>query len=111
MSEPYPTLRFRDSPSLDSSNPADLNSIYSTSSWTTTFSRIGSVPGRLIYGFGKAIIRGVENVVVIQRRISYIQSLCPLSDDNPPEDIEQIYYDLLELVRYVTLEFRRQAGL
>jgi hypothetical protein len=102
MSEPYPTLRFRDSPSsLDSSTPADSNSIYSTSSWSTTFAGIGSLSGRFIYGIGKAILRQVEDVV-IRRRISYIQSLCPLSDDNPPEDVEQIYYDLLELVRYVT---------
>jgi hypothetical protein len=43
-------------------------------------------------------------MVVIQKRMSYIQSLCPLSDDNPPGDIEQIYYELLELARWVRLQ-------
>jgi hypothetical protein len=42
-------------------------------------------------------------VTVIPRRISDIQSLCPLSDDNPPEDVEQIYNDLLELARWALL--------
>jgi hypothetical protein len=104
MSEPYPTLRFRDSPSsLDSSAPPASNSIYSSSasSWTT-FAGIGSLSGRFIYGIGKVILRQVEDIAVIRRRISYIQSLCPLSDDDPPDDVEQIYYDLLELARYVT---------
>jgi hypothetical protein len=40
-------------------------------------------------------------VVFVRRRILYIQSLCPLSDDSPPEGVEQIYNDLLELVRSV----------
>ena len=42
-------------------------------------------------------------MTVIQRRISYIKSLGPLSDDNPPEGVEQIYNDLLELARCALL--------
>jgi hypothetical protein len=99
MSEPYPTLKFRDSPSsLASSTSEASNSISSTSSWTT-FVGIGSLSGRFIYGIGNVILHGVEDVTVIQRRISDIKSRCPLYDDNPPEDVELIYYDLLELAR------------
>jgi hypothetical protein len=41
--------------------------------------------------------------MVIQRQISYIKSLCPLPDDNPPEDVEQSYNDLLEFARCALL--------
>jgi hypothetical protein len=87
---------------MDSSTAADSNSIRSRSSWTT-FSGIGSQSGRFIYGIGNAILHGVEDVTVIQRRISYIKSRCPLSDDNPPEDVERIYNELLELARCALL--------
>jgi predicted membrane protein len=65
------------------------------------YSGIGSQSGRFISGVGKTIIRGVENVVIIRRRISQIRALCPLFDDSPPVDVAQIYGDLLEFVRYV----------
>jgi hypothetical protein len=66
-----------------------------------TIPGIGSLSGKFIRGIGKIIIRQIEDVAIIRRRISYIQSLCPLSDDSPPEDVVQIYDDLLELARSV----------
>jgi hypothetical protein len=98
MSQPYTTFRFLDSSSLLDSSAA------STSIYTTTSSSIepgiGALGGKFIYGFGKAILTGVENVVV-RRRLSYIQSLCPLLDDRPPRNIEQIYDDLLKFAQCV----------
>jgi hypothetical protein len=60
---------------------------------------IGSLGGRFLLGFGKAVIHGVESVTIIPRRLAYIQSICPLSDDPPPHEVHGIYHDLLELSR------------
>jgi hypothetical protein len=83
--------------SLDSSAASD--SIYTTTS-ASTVPGIGALSGKFIYAFGKTILGALESVVV-RRRLSYIQSICPLSDNTPPPDVEQIYDDLLELTRYV----------
>jgi hypothetical protein len=61
---------------------------------------IGPLSGRFILGFGKTVLNGVE-AVFIRRRISYIQSLCPLLDERPPLNVQSIFDDLLELVRYL----------
>jgi hypothetical protein len=45
-------------------------------------------------------LRGFESVV-IRRRLPYIESLCPLSDNKPPPDVLSLYDDLLELARSV----------
>jgi hypothetical protein len=68
-----------------------------------TIPGIGSLSGKFIHSVGKTILRGAESVVV-HRRLSYIQSLCPLSDDRPPKDVGQIYDDIIELSRYIMSE-------
>jgi hypothetical protein len=68
-----------------------------------TIPGIGALSGKFIYSVGKTILHGAESVVV-HRRLSYIQSLCPLSDDRPPKDVGQIYDDIIELSRYVMSE-------
>jgi hypothetical protein len=62
---------------------------------------IGSLSGKFIRGIGVTILRKFEDLVVIRKRIAYIQSMCPLFDDTPPDDVELIYRDLLELARCV----------
>ena len=49
--------------------------------------------------FGKVVIHGVERVTIIPRRLAYIQSICPLSDDPPLHDVHRIYDELLKLLR------------
>jgi hypothetical protein len=77
-------------------------SITSSSIYTTTTSRtipgIGALSGKFFHSFGKTVLRGFESVA-IRRRLSHIESLCPLSDDNPPQDVLSLYDDLLELTR------------
>jgi hypothetical protein len=106
MSQPYSPSWF-----LNPSSEASLitsssleSSITSSSIYTTTTSHtipgIGSLSGKFIHGFGKTVLRGVENVT-IRRRLSHIESLCPLSDKGPPVVLSRLYDDLLELARYV----------
>ena len=105
MSHPYTTPGYlHSSPSLarsdslDSSAASTTRSEYTATSFGTIQPGIGSLSGRFILGFGKMVLRGVENVVR-QRRLSQIESLCPLSDSNPPRDVDRIYDDMLELAR------------
>ena len=108
MSEPQEreleTFAFRDSfSSLASSAATTATSNNTATIYTTTSGKtypgIGSLSGRYIHRLGQAILHSVEGVVVIPRRLSYIQSLCPLLDNIPPQDVDQIYDDLLELSR------------
>jgi hypothetical protein len=46
----------------------------------------------------RTILRGGENLV-IRKRLLYIQSFRPLLDHRPPQSIDQISDDLLELSR------------
>jgi len=108
MSEPQvrelETLLFRDSSSSLASSAAttttsnETATVYTTTSGKT-YPGIGSLSGRYIHRLGQAILHSVEAVVVIRRRLSYIQSLCPLLDNIPPQGVELIYDDLLELSR------------
>jgi hypothetical protein len=95
-SQHLPALVFR-SPSLDlvsvSDSSAASTSIYTDES-ASIADGIGASGGRLILSFGKKILRAVENVTVIRRRLAYIQTVCPFSDDTPPEDVLHIYDDL-----------------
>jgi hypothetical protein len=84
---------------LDSSAAGKARSI-STATTSRTIYGIGALSGRLIHGLGEILLRGVD-VMVIQRRLSYIETLSPLSDQNPQQDIERIYDDLVELSQYV----------
>jgi hypothetical protein len=108
MSQPYSTSWFRNPPSSESlplssldsdSIPPSESSIYTTTT-SHTVPGIGSLSGKFIHGFGKRVLRGFESVV-IRRRLSHIESLCPLSDNNPPPDVKSLYDDLLELARCV----------
>lgn len=89
------------SSSLDST--ATPSSIHTTTT-SRTIPGIGSLGGRFIYSFGKTVLRGFESVA-IRRRLTYIESLFPLSDNNPLPNIESVYDDLLELVRCVKIYF------
>ena len=98
-----PTLSFQHNP-VDSASLTDSELSISTFTRSSSFSSsiapgIGSLSGRLIEGFGKKVLYGIESITVIRRRLAYIQSICPLSDDPPPDDVHRIYDDLLELSR------------
>lgn len=73
-------------------------------------SEIGALSGKLLYGFGKRVLRVVEGVF-IRRRIAYIQSSCPLSDKNTPPDVETVYDDLIELAQCVIISVIRNESL
>jgi hypothetical protein len=45
------------------------------------------------------MLGGIE-AIVVRRRLGYFRSLCPLSDSAPPRDVDRVYDELLELVRY-----------
>jgi hypothetical protein len=108
-----PALLFRPDP-VDSASITDSATITNSSITVTRssiFSQrispgIGSLSGRFIEAFGRAVIHGVESVTIIRRRLTYIQSICPLSDDSPPQDVHKIYDDLLELSRCDTSLYR-----
>jgi hypothetical protein len=106
MSEHYSRSWFLNSSSEESLIPSSSldTSITPSSIYTTTTSHtipgIGSLSGKFFHSFGKTVLRGFESVV-IRRRLSHIESLCPLSDDDPPPDVLNLYEDLLELTRYV----------
>jgi hypothetical protein len=107
MSQLYSPSLFLNASSESSLAPSSLESSITTSSmYTTTTSHtvpgIGSLTGKFIHGFGKTVLRGVEGVF-IRRRLSYIQSLCPFLDNNPPPDVGNICDDLLELARCVSI--------
>jgi hypothetical protein len=105
QSQDIPILTFR-SPPLDSDSVTDssaASTITSVTATTTYSSRIppgiGALSGGFIQGIGKTILHGVEIVTVIRRRLAYIESICPLSDDTTLENVVVIYDDLLELAR------------
>jgi hypothetical protein len=106
MSQRYPASWFLSSSASDSLAPSSSQDSSATPSsiYTTTTSRtvpgIGALSGKFIHGFGKIVLRGFESVV-IRRRLSRIESLCPLSDNDPPPDVLRLYDDLLELARCV----------
>jgi hypothetical protein len=111
MSKSYlnPVLFNPSSPSLVTSSAladSTVTSIYTTTT-TRTIPGIGSLSGKFIHGFGKAVLRGVDSVI-IRRRLTYLESVCPLFDERPPNDIEQIYADLLEMARQVIIHMGRQ---
>src|SRR5262245_20072772 len=93
-----PALSFRRDPKDTSSATNSNVSTRHTSIFSMSIPPgIGSLSGKFIEGFGKRILYGIESVTVIRRRLAYIQSICPLSDDSPPRDVHRIYDDLLEL--------------
>jgi hypothetical protein len=102
-SSPMSQSLFRDDLSIDSASVID-SSIASTSVSTAISSTIppgiGSLSGTFIQGVGKQMLRGVE-AIVVRRRLAYIHSLCPLSDNTPPMDVDRIYDELIELARCV----------
>ena len=103
MSHPYTTPGFlRSSHSLASSSSDSVASIFTTTSSSTTPPGIGYLSGKFILGFGGAVLRGVESVA-IRRRLWKIESLCPFSDSNPPQNVEGVCDDMLELARCVFL--------
>jgi hypothetical protein len=93
---------------LPSSSPSSSTSIYTTTT-SRTIPGIGALSGKFFHTFGKTLLFGLENVA-IRRRLSHIQSLLPLSDENPPHDVASIYDDLLELVRYVLVTYLNIEG-
>ena len=101
-----PTLSFRQDP-VDSASVTDSSTTFTRSSIfsVSIAPGIGSLSAKFIEGFGKKVIYGIESITVIRRRLAYIQSICPLSDDHPPQDVHRIYDDLLELSRYDTFPY------
>jgi hypothetical protein len=86
-------------PSSSPSSSQESSSIYTTTT-SRTIPGIGALSGKFFHIFGKTVLLALENVA-IRRRLSYIQSFFPLSDENPPPDVASLYDDLLELARYV----------
>ena len=84
--------------SFQSSSPSSL---YTTTSSSTQWGP-GALAGKAILGLGKAVIRGVE-YLVISRRISAIKAFMPCWDDNVAQsgNLERMFDDLLELSRHV----------
>jgi hypothetical protein len=93
---------FRDDPP-DSASVTDSSVTFSATS-STIPPGIGSISGRFIQGVGKGMLRGVE-IMVIRARLAHIKSLYPLSDNTPPKDVDRIYDELLELVRFVVWHY------
>jgi hypothetical protein len=94
----------RDDPLPPDSASVTESSIASTSTFTFASSTIppgiGSLSGRFFQAVGKGMLRGVE-ALVIRARLAHIASFYPLSDSAPPSDVDQVYDELLELVRHV----------
>jgi hypothetical protein len=81
----------------------DRYSYASSSSSTGKLSTIwgpGTLTGKALEAFGKATLRGVENLVV-RRKLASLRSVFPHRNDTTIKNIEQHYDDVLELSRYV----------
>lgn len=80
------------------------DSLYSLTTTTSrsTFTGIGSLAGKAIQNFGKLTLKGVEQIL-ISRRISSIATHFPHQDSTHIAGLPEMYFDLLELSRYVVL--------
>jgi hypothetical protein len=82
-----------------------LSSAFSDSSSTSsqrtnTIYGLGTLTGKALEAFGEATLRVVENLT-IRRKLVYLRSSFPHTNDNKIADIDQLYDDLLELLRSV----------
>jgi len=73
-----------------------------TDTSSDTVSGLGTLSGRVVFGLGNAVLRGVDNLVV-RRRLGIIVSVYPHDDDTAPENIGTLYDDLLELSRCMAM--------
>lgn len=68
-----------------------------------TVQGLGIVSGRMIYAVGEVVLRGADNMAILNR-LRTIKSLFPhdtnsLSERNTPRFIDNLYDDALELTR------------
>ena len=84
--------------SLTLSSPP--RSITETTPSNGTEEGIGSLGGRVLYAFGEATLRGLENLV-IRRKLRVVKSLFPHKDTVVDKNMEKTYDDVLELSRCV----------
>ncbi|KAJ7035942.1 hypothetical protein C8F04DRAFT_1341092 [Mycena alexandri] len=73
------------------------SSLYTTTSSSTQWGP-GAVAGKAIRAMGKAVVRGAE-YFVISRRLSGIKAAMPCSDDEKRPNVQQMFFDVLELSR------------
>ncbi|KAJ7767866.1 hypothetical protein DFH07DRAFT_808000 [Mycena maculata] len=88
--------------SIASHTSETASSLYTTTSSNTQWGP-GAIAGKAILAMGKAIIRGVDYLVIL-RRISAIKSVIPCSDPGAADSahskkFETMFSDLLELSR------------
>jgi hypothetical protein len=103
----YPTAA--QNPSLISFQSTTAPSETSTSLSATSSSTIlgiGSLTGKALVAFGKAVLRNAS-AVVIQTRLQTLKPYFPHEDSYESPNIPIVYRDALELSRYVlALQFR-----
>jgi hypothetical protein len=77
-----------------------VSSTTDTSSDTVT--GLGSISGRVVLGLGEVILRGLDNLVILQK-LEVIKSAFPHDDNTVPDNIGTLYDNVLELSRYVAI--------
>jgi hypothetical protein len=85
-----------------SSSSSSLVSLDSDASPTSTPVK-GNLGGKFFSTIGKSTRRRVEGMV-IRRRVTNMRTKFP--HDDSAKDMSQMYEDLLELARYITLSLR-----
>ncbi|KAJ6605350.1 hypothetical protein DFH09DRAFT_1353815 [Mycena vulgaris] len=84
---------------IPSRRSSSASSVYTTTSSSTQWGP-GALAGKAILAIGKAVVRGVD-YLVISRRMSVIKAAMPCSDDDVgrSRNLETMFDDLLELSR------------
>ncbi|KAJ6605343.1 hypothetical protein DFH09DRAFT_1300075 [Mycena vulgaris] len=82
---------------ISSRRSSSARSVYTTTSSSTQWGP-GALAGKAILAMGKAVVRGVD-YLVISRRMSAIKAVMPCSDDDVgrSRNLETMFDDLLEL--------------
>ncbi|KAJ7136283.1 hypothetical protein C8R46DRAFT_580970 [Mycena filopes] len=97
--------------SIVSHTSLSRSSLYTTTSSSTNWGP-GALSGKAIRAMGKAVLRGVD-YLVISRRLSRMKAVMPCPDDDLEKrsDWRQMFFDALELSRpeLYPEEFRMQA--
>lgn len=98
----YPTAT--QNPSLlsfqSTTAPSSETSTSQTATSSGTILGIGSLTGKALVAFGKAVLRSAS-AVVIQTRLQTLKPYFPHGDRYESPDIPIVYRDVLELSRYV----------
>lgn len=71
-----------------------------TNSSDDTVRGLGSLGGKVIYAFGEATLRGLENLA-IRRKLRTINHIFPHDDSATIKNVKGLYDDVLELSRFV----------